>query len=149
MSFRLSKRVATARKLLELGKAALGVPTLIPPRRPRESRDTDADRWPDGSDAVLFALRWALWRCDRQGPATGMDIKWCDRLVHGLTARLYLQRATVMSPPGTAVAFAMRLGHLGEEAKDMVTGAATLSGVCASPFQVPGGCMPPRRTTVA
>ena len=78
-----------------------------------------------------------------------MDIKWGDRLVHGRTARLHLQRATVMSPPGTAVAFAMRLGHLGEEAKDMVTGAATLSGVCASPFQVPGGCMPPRRTTVA
>src|SRR5215471_21685490 len=97
--------------------------------------------------AVRAEMGALALRSSRAGNGDGHQVGDC--LVHGLTARLYLQRATVMSPPGTAVAFAMRLGHLGEEAKDMVTGAATLSGVCSSPFQVPGGCMPPRRTTVA
>src|SRR5215472_10204001 len=109
MSFRSSKRVATARSCLSLAKQHSGCPRrshLAAAGQP----DTDADRWPGRSDAVLFALRWALWRWRSSRPATGMDIKWGDRLVHGLTARLHLQRATVMSPPGTAVAFAIRPG---------------------------------------
>ena len=61
MSFRLSKRVATARNCLSLAKSSTRAAHADPTRRPRKA-DTDADQWPDGSDAVLFALRWALWR---------------------------------------------------------------------------------------